>query len=82
MFRPDENPLGVPLVQVSLFDNESADKHYELGEALKGLREENVLIIGSGMAVHNLRYVGVFTHVCKDTKLILPVISLVGVSIL
>lgn len=55
MFRPDENPLGVPLVQVSLYDNENPDKHFELGEAIKALREDNVLMIGSGMAVHNLR---------------------------
>ncbi|KAI5818748.1 Extradiol ring-cleavage dioxygenase, class III enzyme, subunit B [Pyronema omphalodes] len=55
MFNPDENPLGVPLVQVSLFNNEDPDKHYELGAALRKLREENILIIGSGMAVHNLR---------------------------
>lgn len=55
MFSPDENPLGVPLVQVSLFDNEDPDKHYALGAALQSLRNENIVIIGSGMAVHNLR---------------------------
>lgn len=55
MFRPDENPLGVPLVQVSLFGNEDPDKHYALGAALQSLRDENILIVGSGMAVHNLR---------------------------
>jgi len=55
MFQPDENPLNVPIVQVSLYGNEDADKHYELGKALQPLRDEGVLIIGSGMAVHNLR---------------------------
>jgi 4,5-DOPA dioxygenase extradiol len=55
VFNPDENPLGVPLVQVSLFNNEDPDNHYALGAALRKLREENILIIGSGMAVHNLR---------------------------
>ncbi|GAM82799.1 hypothetical protein ANO11243_007850 [Dothideomycetidae sp. 11243] len=54
-FDPQQNPLGVPLVQVSLFDSDDADQHYRLGEALAGLRDEGVLIIVSGMAVHNLR---------------------------
>lgn len=30
-------------------------QHYRLGEAVARLREENILIIVSGMAVHNLR---------------------------
>lgn len=56
VFNPESNPLGVPLVQVSLYDNEDADKHVELGRAVESLRDEGVLVIGSGMAVHNLRY--------------------------
>ncbi|KAI5776580.1 Extradiol ring-cleavage dioxygenase, class III enzyme, subunit B [Geopyxis carbonaria] len=55
MFRPDENPLGVPIVQVSLYDSEDADAHYDLGAALQPLRDEGIVVIGSGMAVHNLR---------------------------
>lgn len=54
-FDPLTNPLNVPIVQVSLFDNDDADEHYKLGQAVAGLREEGVLIIVSGMAVHNLR---------------------------
>jgi 4,5-DOPA dioxygenase extradiol len=54
-FDPVSNPLRVPVVQVSLFDSEDADQHYRLGEAMQGLREEGVLLIVSGMAVHNLR---------------------------
>ena len=56
MFHPAANPLGVPLVQVSLFDSESADQHYALGAALQQLRSEGVVVIASGMAVHNLRW--------------------------
>lgn len=54
-FNPKSNPLNVPLVQVSLFDSDDADQHYRLGEAMQGLRDEGVLVIVSGMAVHNLR---------------------------
>ncbi|KAJ9311856.1 hypothetical protein DTO271D3_7850 [Paecilomyces variotii] len=54
-FDPETNPLKVPIVQVSLFGNEDPAKHYKLGQALSKLRDENIQIIGSGMAVHNLR---------------------------
>ncbi|KAJ5298282.1 uncharacterized protein N7443_006402 [Penicillium atrosanguineum] len=54
-FEPEENPLNIPIVQVSLFDNEDPIQHYRLGQAVSRLREENILIIVSGMAVHNLR---------------------------
>uniref|UniRef100_A0A0B7JTA5 Extradiol ring-cleavage dioxygenase class III enzyme subunit B domain-containing protein n=1 Tax=Bionectria ochroleuca TaxID=29856 RepID=A0A0B7JTA5_BIOOC len=54
-FNPKTNPLNVPLVQVSLYSNEDPAKHYQLGRALERLRAEGVLIIGAGMAVHNLR---------------------------
>lgn len=54
-FDPKTNPLDVPIVQVSLFDTEDADQHYRLGQALSSLREEGVVIICSGMSVHNLR---------------------------
>lgn len=56
MFSPKENPLSVPIVQVSLFDDEKdAAAHIKLGRAVEKLRDENVVIIVSGMAVHNLR---------------------------
>lgn len=54
-FDPEENPLNVPLVQVSLFHNEDPDMHYRLGQAVASLRDENIVIIGAGMSVHNLR---------------------------
>jgi len=57
VFNPDENSLTVPLVQVSLCNREDPDQHYALGSALQALREDNILIITSGMAVHNLRFV-------------------------
>lgn len=54
-FDPQTNPLGVPLVQVSLFKSESPRDHYTLGRAVSRLRDEGVVIIGAGMTVHNLR---------------------------
>ena len=54
-FDPKTNPLNVPIVQVSLYDNEDPDRHYHIGQALEGLRDEGILIVGAGMAVHNTR---------------------------
>lgn len=45
----------VPIVQVSLFDGESAEQHLKLGRAVERLRDEGVVVVVSGMAVHNLR---------------------------
>ena len=45
----------VPIVQMSLNRNLDATTHLEIGRALIPLREEGVLIIGSGMSYHNLR---------------------------
>jgi len=55
VFNPDTNPLNVPIVQVSLFASEDPEQHIKLGKAVEGLREEGIVIVVSGMAVHNLR---------------------------
>ncbi|MDK9709124.1 MAG: dioxygenase [Desulforhopalus sp.] len=44
----------IPVVQVSIQPNLSPAYHYALGEALQELRQQNVLIIGSGAMTHNL----------------------------
>jgi len=44
----------VPVVQLSLDMRQGAEFHLKLGEQLSFLREESVLIIGSGNVVHNL----------------------------
>jgi 4,5-DOPA dioxygenase extradiol len=45
----------IPVIQLSLDVNMSAQEHYDLGKQLKALRDEGVLILGSGNIVHNLR---------------------------
>lgn len=54
-FNEETNPLTIPIVQVSLFANDDPARHLALGKAVQSLREENICLIMSGMAVHNLR---------------------------
>jgi len=44
----------VPVIQLSIDETKNASWHYELAKRLSPLREEGVLIIGSGNLVHNL----------------------------
>jgi aromatic ring-opening dioxygenase catalytic subunit (LigB family) len=48
----------VPVIELSLDRSLDAALHLALGEALAPLREQNVLVIGAGMSVHNLRALG------------------------
>lgn len=46
---------SVPVFQISLDESRSLPRHVELGRELAALREREVLILGSGNIVHNLR---------------------------
>jgi aromatic ring-opening dioxygenase catalytic subunit (LigB family) len=48
----------VPLYQVSLQHGYNPEAHFALGRALAPLRDEGVLIVGSGLSYHNLRLFG------------------------
>jgi 4,5-DOPA dioxygenase extradiol len=45
---------NIPIVQLSIDKTQPAAFHYKIGQQLSQLRDEGVLIVGSGNVVHNL----------------------------
>ena len=48
----------VPLFQISMRHGYSPEEHFALGRALAPLRDEGILIVGSGLSYHNLAEFG------------------------
>lgn len=45
----------IPVVPLSIVPHETPQFHYRIGQALAPLRNDNLLLVGSGSATHNLR---------------------------
>jgi len=54
-FKLIEPEAAIPIVQLSLVAGLDPERHLEIGRALAPLRDEGVLIVGSGMSYHNMR---------------------------
>ncbi len=55
VLQPMYPAADIPVLQLNLDRTRDATSHYELAKKLTPLREQGVLIIGSGNIVHNLR---------------------------
>lgn len=57
VIKPMFPKADIPVVQLSMDYSRAPAEHYALGQQLKALRNQGVLIVGSGNIVHNLRTV-------------------------
>ncbi len=49
----------IPCIQISLVNGLDASEHIRIGEALSGLNQEDLLVIGSGFSFHNMKAFGI-----------------------
>lgn len=58
----------IPCVQLSLVDSLDAHTHLAIGEALRALAYDRLLVIGSGFSFHNLQALRTATRAVKDAR--------------
>lgn len=58
----------IPIVQVSLTSSLDPVEHIAIGQALAPLREQNVLLVGSGMSYHNMSGLKDSAGSCASTE--------------
>jgi 4,5-DOPA dioxygenase extradiol len=58
VLKPMFPDADIPVVQLSLDWDAHPTKHFEMGKKLSDLRDQGVLIVGSGNTVHNLGMMG------------------------
>lgn len=57
---------AIPVVQISVNPFRPMQEQYEIGKALQSLGGEDILVIGSGSTVHNLRTLDMYASKPKD----------------
>jgi aromatic ring-opening dioxygenase catalytic subunit (LigB family) len=50
-----EEFTSIPIVEVSMDDSYRPDDEWELGAAVRVLRQEGLLVLSGGLTIHNLR---------------------------
>ncbi len=60
-------PLAdIPSIQISLLHSLDSMEHIRLGQSLKALGDENILVVGSGFSYHNMRGFDMAAHPKQD----------------
>lgn len=58
----------IPVCQLSLLHSLDPAAHLALGKALQGLKDEPILVIGSGFSFHNMRAFDMAAHPTPDAR--------------